>query len=100
MGNLKVASVDVKPCYDTITPCLLFELKMEGIESGDEILIPINGMLYSDDGKLLSPLVTDYVSYVTTGVPIAVPAIIIYQLKKPKWKKRYGSPLPTWEEPK
>jgi len=72
----KIAPVEVKVCEDAVTPCLYFKVHVEGVRSGSEIYIPIDGRLYSDDEKLLSQVIFDDVFFNPMGASRS-PAIIV-----------------------
>ncbi|MEM4970110.1 MAG: hypothetical protein QXE01_02530 [Sulfolobales archaeon] len=71
--------VDV--CRDTIVPCLMFDIQIEGIITGAEIYIPIDGRLYSDDGKILAQAILETTTFTSKG-SIAAPTIIVDLFEK------------------
>lgn len=80
MSSFKITPTRVEVCGDTITPCLIFEVQVEGFRVGSEIYIPVDGKLYSDDAKLLSQVIIEYAGYTNLG-GIANPSIIINYFK-------------------
>jgi len=72
----RIVSAEVRACEDTVTPCLFFKIRVEGVEAGKSVYIPIGGRLYSDDGKLLSQVIIDNAYFGAAG-SIAAPSIIV-----------------------
>jgi len=64
MARIDVREVSV--CKDAILPCLEFRVAIEDIDTGDELMIPIDGRLYSDDNKFLTLLTLNEVGYKRT----------------------------------
>lgn len=54
----------------------MFDIRIEGIEAGRSIYIPIDGRLYSDNGKLLSSLNIEYAAFSSAGA-LATSAIVV-----------------------
>ncbi|WP_168371298.1 hypothetical protein [Pyrodictium occultum] len=78
----KITSTNVEPCRDTIAPCLMFNVRVEGFDAGRGIYIPVDGALYSDDEKFLTRIILDKVSFSGTSFP---PQIIVdYGEKYPR----------------
>jgi len=63
-------------CEDAVTPCLSFRIRVEGVEAGRSIYIPVSGRLYSDDGKFLSQVIIDDAYFGAAG-SIAASAIVV-----------------------
>jgi len=61
MARIDVREVSV--CKDAILPCLEFRVAIEDIDTGDELMIPIDGRLYSDDSKFLTLLTLNEIWY-------------------------------------
>ena len=81
LGSPRITSTSVEVCRDTITPCLMFDVRVEGINAGTEVYIPIDGRLYSDDGKLLAQVDLEYAAFSSAGA-ISTSAIIVDYLEK------------------
>jgi len=80
MESPRIVSTEVRICEDTVTPCLFLKIRVEGIETGGSVYIPVGGMLYSDDGKLLSQVIIDDAFFGPAG-SIAAPSIIVNYLE-------------------
>lgn len=76
MQSPKITSSGVEICKDAIAPCMMFNIRIEGIEAGRNIYIPIDGRLYSDNGKLLSSLTIEYAAFSDAGV-LATSTIVV-----------------------
>ncbi len=55
---------------------MMFDIRIEGIEAGRSIYIPIDGRLYSDNGKLLTTLTIEYAAFSSAGA-LATSAIVV-----------------------
>jgi len=81
LGSPKIVSTDVRVCGDTAVPCLAFEVRVEGINAGIEVYIPVDGRLYSDDGRFLSQVILDNAYFGAAG-SIGSSTIIVNYLEK------------------
>lgn len=59
----------------------MFTIRIEGVSAGTELLIPVDGRLYSDDGKLLAPMMLEYTAF-TSAERIGQLSIIIDYTKE------------------
>jgi len=64
----------------------MFNIRIEGVEAGRSIYIPVDGRIYTDDGKLLSSLTIEYATFSSAGA-LATSAIVV------DYVERYSSEL-------